>query len=67
MEIWGATQMYSSLWGGFPWFNVHEDRQGAYYSCFYFCVYYTEGTRPWGFGGGEGSGHSFLYILRRPS
>ena len=27
-----ATQMYPSLWGGFPWFNVHEDRQGAYYS-----------------------------------
>ena len=25
--------MYPSLWGGFPWFNVHEDRQGAYYSC----------------------------------
>ena len=33
----------------------------------YFCVKYTEGTRPWSFGGGEGSGHSFLYILRRPS
>ena len=28
-----ATQMYPSLWGGFPWFNVHEDRQGAYYGC----------------------------------
>ena len=25
--------MYPSLWGGFPRFNVHEDRQGAYYSC----------------------------------
>ena len=30
-----ATQMYPSLWGGFPWFNVHEDRQGAYYSCYF--------------------------------
>ena len=26
--------MYRSLWGGSPWFNVHEDRQGAYYSCY---------------------------------
>ena len=25
--------MYPSLWEGFPWFNIHEDRQGAYYSC----------------------------------
>ena len=33
MEIWGGTQMYPNLWGGFPWFNVHRDRQGAYYSC----------------------------------
>ena len=22
--------MYPSHWGGFPWFNGHEDRQGAY-------------------------------------
>ena len=29
-----ATQMYPSLCGGFPWFNVYEDRQGAYYSCY---------------------------------
>ena len=28
-----ATQMYPSLWGGFPWFNVHKDRQGASYNC----------------------------------
>ena len=28
-----ATQMYLSLWGGTPWFNVHEDRKGAYYGC----------------------------------
>ena len=28
-----ATQMYPSLWGGFRWFSVHEDRQGAYYGC----------------------------------
>ena len=64
-----ATQMYPKVSEeGFPWFNVHEDRQGAYCSCcFYFCVYYTEGTRPSVFGGGEGSGHSFLYILRTPS
>ena len=25
--------MYPSLWGGFPWFNVYEDRQGVYCSC----------------------------------
>ena len=24
--------MYQSLWGGFPWFNVHKHRQGAYFS-----------------------------------
>ena len=29
-----ATQMYPSLWGGFYWFNVHEDRQGADYNCY---------------------------------
>ena len=27
-----ATQMYPRLCGGFPWFNVHEDMQDAYYS-----------------------------------
>ena len=28
-----STRRYEvsqSLWGGFPWFNVHEDRQGLY-------------------------------------
>ena len=31
--------MYPSLWGGFPSFNVHEDRQGAYYGCYCSLLY----------------------------
>ena len=27
--------MYPSLWGGFPWFNVKEESEGAYYSCYF--------------------------------
>ena len=28
-----ASQMYPNLWGGFPWFSIHEDSQGVYYGC----------------------------------
>ena len=35
--------MYPTLWRGFPWFNIHKDRQGAYYSsCSVFVAHPTE-------------------------
>ena len=32
-DMRGHTNVSKSLWGVSLWFNIHEDRQGAYYSC----------------------------------
>ena len=54
---------------GSPWFNVHENRQNAYYSCFYFLLINYRKAQGLKFGGEEeGCGLALtMFLLRGPS